>query len=126
VESTFIQGNNGFIFEADQEKMILFFSEAVNENSFWVEQGALPGDIIKEINGKTFTIENAQMLLGGMYQWKSGQDFELKVERDGKEIVFNGKLTQAYTTKKSIMEDENATQKQIDLRKAWLKEKSKI
>ncbi len=79
VESTFIQGNNGFIFEADQEKMILFFSEAVNENSFWVEQGALPGDIIKEINGKTFTVENAQMLLGGMYQWKSGQDFELIV-----------------------------------------------
>lgn len=126
VEASYIQGSNGFIFEADQEKMVLFFSEAVKENSFWVEQGALPGDVIKEINGTVFTIENAQVLLGGMYQWRPGQDFELKVERDGKEIVFKGKLNQAYTTKKTIIEVENATERQISLRNAWLNEKSKV
>lgn len=126
VEASYIQGGKGFIFEADREKMILFFSENVKENSFWVEQGALPGDIIKEINGNVFTIENAQALLGGMYQWQPGQDFELKVERDGKEVVFKGALTPAYTTEEMLMEDDNATQEQINLRKAWLNEKSKV
>lgn len=121
VETNFIQGGNGFIFDADQVKMELFFSEGVLENSFWAEQGALPGDVIKEIGGKEFTLENAQMLLGSMYQWQSGQDFELKVERDGKEIVFKGKLTQAYTNSQSLVEDETATPAQVTLRKAWLK-----
>lgn len=121
VETSFIQSGEGFIFDADQEKMELFFSEGVKDNTFWAEQGALPGDIIKEIGGKKFTLENAQMLLGSMYQWQPGQDFEMKVERDGKEIVFKGKLTQAYTMSQSLVEDINATPAQIALRKAWLK-----
>ncbi len=121
VEANYIQSNTGFIFEADPDKKILFFSEGVKDNTFWAEQGALPGDIIKEINGTEFSVEKAQLLLGGMYQWKSGEDFELKAERDGKEIVFKGKLTPAFITSKNLTEDPNATPAQIALRKAWLK-----
>jgi predicted metalloprotease with PDZ domain len=126
IETSYIQSGNGFIFEADPEKEILFFSEGVNDNSFWAEQGVLPGDVIKEINGAQFTVEKAQLLLGGMYQWKPGQDYELKVERDGKEIVYKGKLTQSYTTNKELGADENATQSQIKLRNAWLNQNSKV
>lgn len=121
VETSYIQSGNGFIFDVDQEKMTLSFSDDVKDNSFWAEQGALPGDVIKEISGTALTLENAQMLLGGMYQWKPGQDYQLKVERDGKEIVFKGTLTQAYTTSKDLGEDANATPAQVALRKAWLK-----
>ena len=121
VETSYIQSGSGFIFDADQEKMTLSFSGGVKDNSFWAEQGALPGDVIKEISGTVLSLENAQMLLGGMYQWKAGQEYQLKVERDGKEIVFKGTLTQAYTTSKDLGEDENATQKHLATRKAWLK-----
>jgi len=121
VETSFIQSGAGFIFDANDEQTELFFSEGVKDNSFWAEQGAQPGDVIKEINGTAFTIEKAQLLIGGMYQWQPGQEFELKVERDGKEVVFKGTLAQSYTTKKSLVEDENATASQIALRKAWLK-----
>lgn len=121
VETTYIQSGEGFIFDGDREKMTLSFSEGVNGNSFWVEQGILPGDVIKEVGGKALTLENAQMLLGGMYQWQPGQDYELKIERNGKEMVFKGKLEQAYTTSKTLLEDENATPEQIALREAWLK-----
>jgi predicted metalloprotease with PDZ domain len=121
VETSYIQSGSGFIFDADQEKMTLSFSGGVKDNSFWAEQGALPGDVIKEIGGIELSLENAQMLLGGMYQWKPGQDYELKVGRDGKDIIFKGTLTQAYTTSKDLVEDENATQKQLATRKAWLK-----
>ncbi|MCK7591100.1 peptidase M61 [Subsaxibacter sp. CAU 1640] len=121
VETNYIQNSAGFIFDANEEQTHIFFSEGVKDNSFWAEQGVMPGDIVKEINGTEFTIEKAQLLLGSMYQWQPGQDFEVKVERDGKEVVFKGKLAQAYTNKKTLMEDENATAAQIALRKAWLK-----
>jgi len=42
VETNYIQSGNGFIFDGDQEKEILFFSAGVKDNSFWTEQGVLP------------------------------------------------------------------------------------
>ncbi len=120
VETTFIQNGSGFIFDGDRETMTLSFSEGVTENSFWTSQGILPGDVIKEVGGTALTLQNAQVLIGGMYQWQPGQDYEIKIERKGKEMVFNGKLEQAYTTSDSLIEDENATATQITTRKAWL------
>ena len=121
VETSYVQDGNGFIFDVDREKMNLFFSEAVANNSFWTEQGIIPGDVIKEVDGTNLTIENAQALVGNMYQWEPGNDYTIKVERDGKEMEFRGKLTQAYSFSKSLMDDENATAAQKELRKAWLK-----
>ncbi|MEZ4793478.1 MAG: peptidase M61 [Gelidibacter sp.] len=120
-ETSYIQSGDGFIFDGDRETMTLSFSEGVKGNSFWTQQGILPGDVIKEVGGTALTLQNAQMLIGGMYQWQPGQDYELKIERDGKEMVFKGTLEQAYTTSKSLVEDENATPSQIALRNAWLK-----
>ncbi|HLT32307.1 MAG TPA: hypothetical protein VKZ98_00825 [Aquaticitalea sp.] len=121
IETSFIQSGTGFIFDGDREKMTLNFSEGVTGNSFWAAQGILPGDIIKEVGGTALTLQNAQLLIGGMYQWQPGQEYELKIERDGKEMVFKGTLEQAYTTSQSLMEDENATPEQIATRNAWLK-----
>ncbi|MCB0447745.1 MAG: peptidase M61, partial [Gelidibacter sp.] len=121
VETNFIQSASGFIFNGDEEKGTIFFSEGVNGNSFWVEQGVQPNDVIKEINGIALTLQNAQVLIGGMFQWKPGKEVELKLERDGKEILIKTELKQAYTTKKLLSEDENANELQTNLRKAWLK-----
>ena len=121
VETSYIQNNDGFIFDGDREKMTLNFSDGVKENSFWTEQGILPGDVIKEVSGTPLTLQNAQVLIGGMYQWQPGQDYEIKIERDGKEMVFKGTLTQAYTTSETLVDDANATPKEIATRKAWLK-----
>ena len=121
VETNFIQSASGFIFTGDEEKGTIFFSEGVNGNSFWVEQGVQPNDVIKEINGIALTLQNAQVLIGGMFQWKPGKEVELKLERDGKEILIKTELKQAYTTKKLLSEDENANELQTNLRKAWLK-----
>jgi predicted metalloprotease with PDZ domain len=121
VETSFIQDGNGFIFSGDQEKMSLFFSESVANNSFWTEEGILPNDVIKEVGGTLLTLQNAQTLIGNMYQWQPEDDYEIKVERDGEAMVFKGKLKQAYTVSKSLMEDENATTAQKELQKAWLK-----
>ena len=121
VETSYIQDGNGFIFGGDREKSTLFFTDGVANNSFWTEQGVLPGDVIKEVGGTALTLQNAQALIGGMYQWQPGNDFEIKIERDGKEVVFKGKLSQAYTVRNSLIEDVNATASQKAIRKAWLK-----
>ena len=119
--TTYIQNGSGFIFDGDKERGVIFFSEGVNGNSFWVEQGVKPGDVIKTVNGTELTLQNAQQVIGGMYQWQAGQDVEVKLERDGSEVVIKTKLTPTFTTGETIVEIENATPKQIKLRNAWLK-----
>ncbi|WP_081820726.1 peptidase M61 [Sediminibacter sp. Hel_I_10] len=121
VPTNYIQSGDGFIFDGDREKGVIFFSEGVKNNSFWTEQGVVPGDIIKTINGDALTLQNAQAMIGGMFQWQEGQDIDVKLERDGKEVIVKTKLTPSFTTSKVLAEDENATEKQIETRKAWLK-----
>ncbi|WP_028871283.1 peptidase M61 [Psychroserpens burtonensis] len=121
VETNYIQDGKGFIFDGDREKMVIFFSDGVKNNSFWADQGVLPGDVIKTINGNALTMQNAQAMIGGMYQWQPGQEINVVLDRDGKEIIIKTALTQSFTMAKKLVESENATAKQIETRKAWLK-----
>ena len=120
VPTNYIQSGDGFIFDGDREKGVIFFSEGVNNNSFWVEQGVIPGDIIKTVNGENLTLQNAQAMIGGMYQWQEGQDIDVLLDREGEEVRVKTKLTPSFTTSKVLTEAEDATQKQIATRKAWL------
>ncbi|WP_298896147.1 peptidase M61 [uncultured Psychroserpens sp.] len=121
VPTSYIQSGSGFIFGANQEKGEIFFSEGVKNNSFWADQGVMPNDIIKTVNGEALTMQNAQAMLGAMYQWKEGDDIKVVLERDGEEVVVEAKLVPSFTTSRSIIEAENATDAQINTRKAWLK-----
>ena len=120
IETGFIQSGKGSIFEADQDKDILSFSSNVTGNSFWTENGVMPNDIIKSVNGTEANIVNARSILMKMYASKIGDDINVVLERNGEEVIVNTKLTQAYTTVRKIVENENATTRQIELRKAWL------
>ena len=53
--------------------------------------------------------------------WKPGQDIEVKLDRNGEEIVIKTKTTQSYTTGEGLMPKPDATEEQIKLREAWLK-----
>ena len=120
VPTNYIQSGGGFIFDGDRDKGVIFFSEGVNNNSFWVEQGVLPGDIIKIVNGEQLTLQNAQAMIGAMYQWKEGDDIEVALERDEEEIIIKTKLTPSFTTSKILTPAKDATDKQVATRKAWL------
>ena len=121
VETSYIQDGNGFIFDGDRERLVIYFSEGVKNNSFWADQGVLPGDVIKTVNGEKLTVVNAQAMLGAMYQWEPGQEINVVLDRDGKDVVVKTTLTQSYTTVNKLVENENATDAQVKLRKAWLK-----
>ncbi|WP_299225956.1 peptidase M61 [uncultured Psychroserpens sp.] len=124
VETGYIQSGSGFIFAADPEKETLFFSESVKENSFWNENGVKANDIVKRVNGTDVSMQNARAILGQMYQWKPGQEVEVVLDRNGKEVILKKELTPTFTAIKTISENENATASQIATRKAWLKLKS--
>jgi predicted metalloprotease with PDZ domain len=121
VETNYIQSGTGFILKANQEAGTIAFNEGVADNSFWAENGAISGDVIKEINGTVLTMENAQMLFGQVYMWKADQDVEVKLDHNGQEVVIKKKLTPTFTTSEKLVADENATAAQVTLRNAWLK-----
>lgn len=114
-------GGQNIIFDADQEKGTIFFSEVALKNSFWASQNVQAGDVIKKVNGADLTLENAQQVIGGMFGWQAGQEFSLEIERNGEAMTLQGTLEKATANSESLVEDENATDAQKATRDAWLK-----
>jgi len=121
VKTNYIQNDGVLIFTPDMATMSLPFSDAVKNNSFWAENGVLPGDVIKTVDGKELTMATAQAMLTDIYMWKPGRDVDVRIDRKGKEIIVKTKLTQSYTTGSILAVDPNATPKQNALREAWLR-----
>ena len=120
IEANYILINGAPIVSGDPTKGI-FFVASVLENSFWKEQGVKPNDIIKSIDGKEVTLQNANQVLGEVFGWKPGRDVEVKLDREGKEVIIKTTTTQGYTTGKALKQKENATEAPNALREAWLK-----
>ena len=120
VETNYIQNNGALILAPDGEGSIIF-TGLVADNSFWNEQGALPNDIIAEINGVVVTMQNAQQVFTEAHSWQPGTDVEVKLVRGEEEILIKATLTQSYTNGKTLLEKEITTESQNVLRNAWLK-----
>ena len=121
VETDYVRNAGAFIVAGNQEKGTIYFNDLVSDNSFWAENGVLPNDEIVEVNGTQLTMANANSVLGATFQWQEGDDLEIKLNRAGKEIVVKTKIAKAYTKGKKLKEDENASQKAVELRNAWIK-----
>ncbi len=121
VKTNYVQNAGALIFAVNQEKGNVYFNNLVENNSFWNEQGVLPNDVIKTVNGGEVTLQNANQFLGQVFAWQPGQEVEVKLDRDGEEVFIKTKLTQSYTKGNKLAPKENATEEQIQLRNAWLK-----
>ena len=121
IQTNYIMNNGALILKGRQEDGTIFFSEAVAQNSFWHESGVLPGDVVKEIDGTVVTLENANAVVGAAYGWTPGQKVEVKLDRDGEEIIIAKELTPSYTVGKKLGRKEGATEKELELLEAWLK-----
>lgn len=121
VETNYIFMNGTPIVGADPQKGTIFFSDQVSENSFWVEQGAQPDDVIKTIDGTDLTMANANEVLQKVLDWKPGREIEVILDRNGEEIIIKTTTTKTYTNGTGIVEKPDATDAQKALREAWLK-----
>lgn len=121
VETNFILLNGVPIVSGDGQKGTIFFTDAALQNSFWKEQGVQANDVIKSIGGTALTLQNANQILQEVFMWKPGEDIEVVLDRDGKEVLIKTITTQPYTIGEMLVEKPNATEAQKTLRKAWLK-----
>ncbi|MBT8393995.1 MAG: peptidase M61 [Bacteroidia bacterium] len=121
VETNYIMNDGVLILQPDMASGTIGFADVVKDNSFWNEQGAKGGDIIKEINGEAVSLQNAQQVFTKVYMWQPGTDIEVKLDRNGEEIVIKAETTQSYTTGRKLVVDEASTTEQQKLRSAWLK-----
>jgi len=121
VETGYILNAGALIVGGDGQKGTVFFNDLVLENSFWAEQGVKPNDVIKEVNGTVVTMQAANQIFQDVFMWKPGQDIEMKLDRNGEEIIIKTRTTQSYTNGQGLMSKEDATESQIKVRNAWLK-----
>ncbi|WP_345278175.1 peptidase M61 [Litoribaculum gwangyangense] len=121
VETNYILMNGMPIVSGDPQKGTIFFTDLVLQNSFWVENGAQPNDVIKTIDGEALTLQNANQLLQKIFSWKPGQEVEVTLERNTEEVAIKTAVTPTYTKGEGIMEKADATNAQKALRQAWLK-----
>jgi predicted metalloprotease with PDZ domain len=91
-------------------------------NSTLIELGVQPEDIIKTINGEELTLQNAQMMIGQSFQWTPDMDLSMVLIRDGEEVEVTGKVGTPKAMKLTLVEAEDATEEQIQLRNGWLGE----
>ena len=121
VETNYIFAGGQNIIFSGAPNVGIFFTEVALKNSFWKAQEVQANDVIKKVNGKALTLQNAQEVIMNMFSWQPGQDIEMELERDGKAIEIKTKLTKAFATSNGLVADENASEEQIALRDAWLK-----
>ena len=121
IEANYLMIDGKPIVTGDREEGTIIFSSLAEKNSFWAEQGVKANDVIKVIDGKTVTLQNANQIFQTVFSWSPGQDIEVKLDRDGEEIIIKTTLTQAYTVGKKLQTQTEATHAQVELRKAWLK-----
>lgn len=121
VKTNYIQNAGKLIVSANPQEGTIFFTEAVLENSFWNEQGVKPSDIIKSINGKEVTMQNANQIFTQVFSWQPGMDIDVELDRNGEEILIKTSTTQSFTIGKGLHHKPDATSSQIKLREAWLK-----
>ena len=81
-----------------------------------------PNDVIKAIDGTLLTMTNVNTLLEQVFSWKPGREIEVKLDRNGEEIIIKTTTTKTYTIGTGIIEKEDATDAQKALREAWLKD----
>ena len=87
-------------------------------NTFWTAMGMKGGDIITEIDGKPYNLDNIYDLVMGSQEWKEDQPISIKYKRDGKEAIAKGTVKLPYEDATGYIATDHSKDK---LREAWLK-----
>ena len=118
--SFFFQDRVPFINSTPDQKTI-FVRDDIPLNSSMRDLGLQPGDVLKMVNGKEFSMENAQDILLGSISWTPDTALDLVIEREGEEIKLKGLAGTPKVEKFTIAPLENPAPQQLRLREAWLK-----
>ena len=106
-------------FTVDQDSgAIVFIAET---NSFLKQLGVQAQDRIVTVNGTKYDLKNIQQFVMNSFAWQDGQDIEMVVKRQDKEVVLKGKVTAPMGVSYNLTEENlPATDARVKLRKAWM------
>lgn len=111
----------------DSSKISLGFGIGVKDNKLVVtkvdnitEDGLRQLDFIVKVNGEEITLQNAQTKFGFMRTLKVGSTFVLIIERNGQEKEVTCSM-QPRAIKHQFKVLDTASDQQLDLRSAWMK-----
>ena len=120
VETNYIMNNGALILQPNANGTISF-TDMVEDNSFWKENGVQPGDVIFEINGTKVTMETAEQIFTEVYMWEPGPEVEVKLLRGEEEIIIKTELTQSYTKGNGLKAVKDVSADKLETRNSWLK-----
>lgn len=115
--NVFIKGQTPYITVNPETKEILVLP-GVELNEFYTTLGLKGNDVIAEVNGTAYNLDNIYDLVMGSQAWKDNDDITVKVKRDGKEQVLKGKIKLPYVDQTGYIATDNSKEQ---LRQAWLK-----
>ncbi|GAA4274392.1 peptidase M61 [Aquimarina gracilis] len=117
--SYFIHEQQPLVKGLEGSKEIVFESN-ITLNSFLKNLGVQGGDILQDINNKTYTIKNIYDLFGDSNQWKLGDDISFRIKRGGQEVTLTSKVIEPTMEKIVLQLDPSASEQQVDLFKKWI------
>ncbi|HET8854470.1 MAG TPA: peptidase M61, partial [Salinimicrobium sp.] len=116
----FLRNNTTPYITVNQQGKILVRSD-IDLNSFLTAVGLQSGDLIKSINGTTYTATNIYDLITTSMGWKTGDPITFTIVRNGEEMVLESTVVEPTDTGLRLVEIPTASSAQIELRHAWLK-----
>ncbi len=115
--NVFIKGQTPYV-QVDPDTKAISVVPGIELNDFWKTLGLKGGDVISEVNGKAYNLDNIYDLVMGSQAWKEGDDITIKYKRDGKDATAKGKVKLSYEDATGYAVTDHSKDK---LREAWLK-----
>jgi predicted metalloprotease with PDZ domain len=113
----FIKGQTPFV-AVDQNTKEIFVRPDIEPNIFFSALGIQAGDILMEVNMKPYNLDNIYELISASQIWQEGDPISVKINRNGKEQVINGKIN--IPSEDRIGFEATDASKNI-FKEAWLK-----
>lgn len=117
----FLDGEVPFIDVDQSNDNSIFVRKGIELNSFFKQLGVQGGDVIKSINGTPIDLEAIRPIIGQSFGWEPETEIQMVVQRGEEEISVAGKVGAPILNAQIISALGDANEKQVALRKAWMK-----
>jgi predicted metalloprotease with PDZ domain len=115
--NVFLKGQSPFITIKAGTKDIMVMNNT-ELNDFMIGMGIKGGDVIKEINGTAYSLDNIYEMIMGSQEWKENDEVAMKIVRDGKEMNLKGKVKLSFENQEGLMGTDASKDA---IRNAWLR-----
>ncbi|MEP1140043.1 MAG: hypothetical protein ABJH44_07420, partial [Balneola sp.] len=96
------------------------YFENMDLNTSLIELGVQPGDTLVTLNGMEASLENLRQLLPQSFQWTPDTEISMTLNRNGEEVKLQGIVGTPMYPQQKLVESENATDEEVQLRNWWL------